>query len=86
MDPLSSPSKPAPNGLHQVDPDASIISYAGVPNATGTGDQDGPIEDLWGSILNSVKSTRAIVTKNVILLGTLAHPPFILLLPLAESC
>jgi hypothetical protein len=39
-------------------------------SAVATGEQDGHTEeDLWSSILNSVKSSRAVPVKQVIILG-----------------
>ncbi|EPQ30041.1 uncharacterized protein PFL1_02158 [Pseudozyma flocculosa PF-1] len=44
----------------------SNSASAPAPNGTAESEQN---QDLWSSILNSVKSKKAIVTKNVILLG-----------------
>jgi len=45
------------------------------PTAASGNAEAGPStgQDLWGSILDSVKSSRALATKNLIVLGKFAH-------------
>ncbi|KAL9940758.1 hypothetical protein V8E36_000246 [Tilletia maclaganii] len=49
------------------------------------GAQEAPQEDLWSSILNSVQSTRAVPTKNVLILGEPSTGKSTLLQALAEK-
>ncbi|GAK65623.1 DLIC-domain-containing protein [Moesziomyces antarcticus] len=75
MDVLASPADPLKTGLQN-----------GHTSATEPIDQHAaPQQDLWSSILNSVKSSKAISTKNVVLLGEPASGKSSLLTALAST-
>ncbi len=75
MNVLASPANPLKTGLQN-----------GHTSATEPIDQDAaPQQDLWSSILNSVKSSKAISTKNVVLLGEPASGKSSLLTALAST-
>jgi len=59
---VSSPTSPTPINT----PDRMEVAPG-----SGAGPEAGPStgQDLWGSILDSVKSSRAVATKNLIVLG-----------------
>lgn len=56
-------------------PDNAVTDSTSRTAANGAADGAGEATDggLWGSILNSVNSSKAVPTKNVILLGQSSH-------------
>jgi hypothetical protein len=68
---------------HTVDTMSDRKSHANFNGAAIEGAEGQTEEDLWSSILNSVKSSRAVPVKNVIVLGKL-HEVVIGLCPLCS--
>ncbi|KAN0060831.1 hypothetical protein ACQY0O_007490 [Thecaphora frezii] len=64
--PSSASAAAAAAGSPTVATSAGAAAASSAPNGTAEAEQS---QDLWSSILNSVKSKKAIITKNVILLG-----------------
>lgn len=75
MDTLASPSRAQPPSLSTVGYAAtptkpSTRTHVGQSKATEPSQHDAPPQhDLWSSILNSVKSSKAVSTRNIVLLG-----------------
>ncbi|KAE8267926.1 hypothetical protein A4X09_0g4418 [Tilletia walkeri] len=59
----------APAASHSIAGGASSGAHQQQVNGGGAQDGSEEQEDLWSSILNSVQSTRAVPTKNVLILG-----------------